>query len=316
MAVGTALAPRVSVLIVNYNTRDALERCLGCLEPRHEVIVVDNGSKDDSVAMVRAKFPHVRLIEAGRNLGFGAANNVAAEAARGEYLLYLNSDAYAEQGAVDRLADVLAVRPDLVAVGGMLLNPDGSLQASTAWELTVWAVVCEQFMWEKLPGFGLRSAPWRPYWNTETLRLAGGVQATTQVMGACLMTRDRAARWDERFFLYCEDTDFCRRLSAQGRIAYVPDARFTHDLGTSSRSRWTAVARYNAGKELYFAIHHGRAAAIVVWGLNRLGALLRLLIWTAATAFTLGLVARFRRQVGLFARVLFAPRNGPARPTD
>jgi hypothetical protein len=314
MNVGTIPRPRVSVVIVNYNTRDALERCLRCLETRHEVIVVDNGSADDSVRMVRSRYPHVRLIEAGRNLGFGAANNVGAQVARGEFILYLNSDAYAEPGAVDCLADTLDARPDLVVVGGMLLNPDGSLQPSTAWELTLWAVVCEQLMFEKLPSLGLRAAPWRPYWNTEALRLAGGVQITTQVMGACLMTRDRRARWDERFFLYCEDTAFCRRLSESGAIAYVPDARFTHDLGTSSRSRWMAVARYNAGKELYFRLHHGAGTAATVWLLNRFGALVRLLIWSAATVLTLGMRARFRHQVVLFARVLFAPKDGPPRP--
>lgn len=116
--------------------------------------------------------------------------------------------------------------------------------------------------------------------------------------------------FDERFFLYCEDTELCKRVSARGEIWYVPPAEFGHDLGASSEeSRWRAVAFYNRGKELYFEIHHGKFAALICFSLNRCGALLRLGIWAIATLATLGLHSRFRLRVALFARVLFAAKN-------
>ncbi len=114
--------------------------------------------------------------------------------------------------------------------------------------------------------------------------------------------------FDERFFLYCEDTELCKRISEQGEIWYVPKALFTHALGTSSESgRWRAVSYYNRGKELYFKIHHGSGASILCLILNRLGALLRLVVWGFGSIFTLFLVRRLRDKAVLFVRVLFAP---------
>jgi GT2 family glycosyltransferase len=127
-----------------------------------------------------------------------------------------------------------------------------------------------------------------------------------QVMGACLMVR-RLERFDERFFLYCEDTELCRRLRRHGRIVWVPSSVFRHELGASSQKRWLAVARYNRGKELYFSIHHGRFVSLVCFLLNRIGALLRVLVWGVASVGTLFLVKVVRERAGVFVRVLFAP---------
>lgn len=119
-------------------------------------------------------------------------------------------------------------------------------------------------------------------------------------------------RFDERFFLYCEDTELCARLRRHGVILYVPDAEFVHELGASSSAgRWRSVARYNRGKELYFGIHHGSASMAACFLLNRLGAALRLVAWGIPTLLTLSLVPRFRSKAGLFVRVLFAPLRGP-----
>jgi N-acetylglucosaminyl-diphospho-decaprenol L-rhamnosyltransferase len=289
---------RVSVVVVSFNTRDKLRQCLSCVVGCHEVIVVDNASHDGSAEMVRAEFPHVRLIANGENVGFGVANNQGASVATGEVVLYLNSDAYAEPGAVDLLSD--AMGPGVAAAGGMLLNPDGSLQESVAGALTLWAVFLEQTMLDK----ALRRSG-AGYWRTRrALAQAGdGVAEVEQVMGACLMVRRGLEQFDERFFLYCEDTELCKRLRRHGRILYVPSARFTHELGSSSRAnRWLSVARYNRGKELYFRIHHGAAAASACWVLNRLGALLRLAGWLPVAALS----PSKRGQAVLFWRVLTA----------
>ena len=287
------MSPLVSVVIVSYNTVEKLRRCLGCLEHEHETIVVDNGSIDGSAEMVRAEFPGVHLIEAGENLGFGRANNLGAAVATGELVLFLNSDCYAEPGSIRRLA---ATFEDLSVsgAGGRLLNLDGSLQNSTANRMSLRAVLWEQTFLERL---------WPIYWTTKRLereavrewehQLAarGGhrgdprddfsvVVPTEQVMGACLMCRRVSfPGFDERFFLYMEDTMLCDALGEIGQIVWNYHATFVHELGASSSGAWwRGVARYNAGKELYFRLTRGDSAARWCRSLNRLGALIRVLV--------------------------------------
>jgi len=297
--------PRVSVIVVSFHTREKLHKCLTALGAEHEVIVVDNASADGSPEMVRTEFPHVKLIANAENRGFGAANNQGFAIATGELVLLLNSDAYIAPDTVSGLAEVLA-DPSVVAAGPRLVNPDGSLQWSAARELRLWAVFCEQTYLEKmLPESRLFS----PYW----VRPSGeGALDVEQVMGACLMMRP-GERFDERFFLYCEDTDLCRRLRTRGRIVYVPSLSVVHDLGSSSsQNRWRAVSRYNHGKELYFRLHHGWAAWAVCLLLDRMGALLRLVVWSLI-ALASGLRPDRRSQATLFGRVLTAPIFGPLK---
>lgn len=299
--------PKVTVVVVSYNTKEKLRQCIEAIEPEHEIIVIDNASTDGSPEMVRNNFPAVKLIQNQENRGFGAANNQGIEEARGELILLLNSDAYAHPGAITRLAEVFC-DTSVVAAGGRLLNPNGTLQQSSANELSLWVVFCEQFLLEKLfPNSKLFS----PYWNSSRFDHTSHVD---QVMGACLMMLP-VARFDERYFLYCEDTDLCIRLSKLGQIFYVPQAKFTHDLGSSSSSdRWKSVARYNRGKELYFSIHRSNAAATMCWILDRKGAALRMIGWGLLTLLTLGLRKRYVSQTRLFARVLFCPLLGPDEP--
>jgi hypothetical protein len=307
----------VSVAIVSFNAKEKLRRCLVCIEAHHEVIVVDNASTDGAAEMIATEFPHVKLIANDVNRGFGEANNQAMDAATGDLVLLLNSDAYAFPGAIDSLAKVFE-DGGVVAAGGRLLNLDGSLQNSSAGKLTLWVVFCEQVFVERL--FPM-SRVLSPYWNSA--RLGGCIlgvgddappQETPQVMGACLMLRP-VERFDPRYFLYCEDTDLCLRLAKHGRILYVPAAKFYHELGSSSgQDRWRAVARYNRGKELYFQIHHGRLAGAACLCLNRLGAALRLLTWSLVALFTAG--CRGRDLVKRFWHVLCVSLAGPDDPRN
>jgi GT2 family glycosyltransferase len=296
------MGSRVSAIVVSYNTRELLRRCLSSLGGLHEVIVVDNASLDGSADMVSVEFPRVRLIRNDANRGFGAANNQGLAAMTGDLALLLNSDAAAaDHDAVERLARLFD-DPGVVAAGGALLNADGSPQPSAAGKLTLWAVFCEQTYIEKLFP---RSALFSPYWKRSDRRIE-----VEQVMGACLMMRP-LERFDESFFLYCEDTELCERLRKHGRILYEPAARFWHALGASSDgARWKAVARYNAGKERFFLLHRGRAQAVLVFAMNRLGAALRMTAWLIVACLLLFASPRARRQVALFARVLFAPLRG------
>jgi GT2 family glycosyltransferase len=284
----------VSVIVVSYNTREKLRRCLSCIEPEQEIIVVDNASSDGSAEMVRTDFPHAQLIANSDNRGFGAANNQGAALATGNWLLYLNSDCYASPGSISCLAETLQAEA-AVAGGGKLLNPDGSLQESVAAELTLWMVFIEQTFLDRL----FRKLG-RGYWRTPQEEVTTEVP---QVMGACLMVKRGVEAFDERFFLYCEDTDLCKRLAKHGRILYVPTCKFTHELGSSSAAnRWLAVTRYNAGKELYFRIHQGRFSSSICWLLDRGGALLRLLIWCCVAVVK----PSARSQIQLFWKVLTA----------
>lgn len=292
----------VSVIVVSYNTQDKLRQCLRAIEPEHEVIVVDNASADGSAEMVAGDFPHVRLIANSENVGFGPANNQGLDVMTRELALFLNSDCYADPNAIRKLAAALR-DPEVIAAGGRLENLNGSFQPSVAVHLTLWRVFQEQTFLDKLMRpFGLG------YWMVEPFT---ETRVVPQVMGACLMIRP-VERFDERYFLYCEDTDLCKRLEKHGKILYEPKATFTHELGSSSAGvgRWRSVARYNRGKELYFSIHYGEFQSHLCWWFDRNGALLRLLTWLIPTTLTLGLVARFRNQVALFWRVLTCPRQG------
>jgi N-acetylglucosaminyl-diphospho-decaprenol L-rhamnosyltransferase len=306
---------QVSVVVVSYNTREQLRRCLAAIEPEHEIVVVDNASSDGSAAMVAADFPHATLIENGQNKGFGAANNQGMDRATGDLILLLNSDCYAEPGAIARLAGAFQ-DPGVVAAGGQLSHMDGRLQESVAGPLTLWNVFLEQTLME-IP---LRPIGWG-YWRTLAKLTEWASRSRQgplvgvpvhQVMGACLMLRP-LERFDERFFLYCEDTELCLRLRRRGLILYVPKARFAHELGSSSAGehRWRSVALYNRGKELYFEIHGGAASAATCLLLDRLGALLRFAVWGTTTLLTLGMAPPLRNRMRLFWRVLTAPRKGP-----
>jgi N-acetylglucosaminyl-diphospho-decaprenol L-rhamnosyltransferase len=292
---------KISVIIVSYNTLDHIKSCLAALktEPIHEIIIVDNASKDGTPEYLLSNHPEVKLIKNATNRGFGAANNQGIEAMTGDLAFLLNSDCLPHPSAIQTLAEPFQ-DPHVIATGGKLLNSDGTLQQSACNPLTLWAVACEQFLLEKLfPN----SPVFSPYWQSARI-IAKTDQPTqvAQVMGACIMFRP-IEKFDEQFFLYCEDTELCHRLKKHGKILYVPQAEFTHALGASSTgNRWWSVAMYNHGKELYFRIHNGPAAQALCWWLNRHGALLRLIIKP--------------REANQWWRVLTAPIAGPKLPED
>jgi N-acetylglucosaminyl-diphospho-decaprenol L-rhamnosyltransferase len=298
--------PEVSVIIVSYNTRELLRECIESILCEQgngitvEVIVVDNASADGSAAMVAERFPQVRLIANPDNRGFGAACNQGLEVARGRYALILNADIRAQPGALQRLVEFMDAHPDAAICGGQLRYPDGRIQPSCARDLTLWWVFCEQSMLAKLfPRTRLFGGYWRTHWNfSATIE-------TEQVMGACMMLRRPFPRFDEDYFLYCEDTDLCYRVrQAGGKIYYVHDAVFVHHLGASGEpQRAQMVIYYNRGKERYFRKFHSAWQARVCRWLNKGGALLRVLLGLTGVVLTLGRHAGFRRYAATFWQV-------------
>ena len=298
--------PDVSVIIVSYNTRELLRECIESILCGQgngitvEVIVVDNASADGSAPMVAERFPQARLIANPDNRGFGAACNQGMEVARGRYALILNADIRAQPGALQRLVEFMDAHPDAAVCGGQLRYPDGRIQPSCARDLTLWWVFCEQSMLAKLfPRTRLFGGYWRTHWDfSATIE-------TEQVMGACMMLRRPFPRFDEDYFLYCEDTDLCYRVrQAGGRIYYVHDAVFVHHLGASGEpQRAQMVIYYNCGKERYFRKFHGAWQARVCRWLNKGGALLRVLLGLGGVVLTLGRHAGFRRYAATFWQV-------------
>lgn len=247
--------PDLSVIIVNWNTRQLLLDCLHSLAaaaPQHqlEVIVVDNASHDDSVAAVHTAFPTVRVIENLANRGFAAANNQAIAQSRGRYVLLLNSDTVATPGALDDLVTFADAHPEVGVVGAQLLNADGTLQPS-------WAAFPS--LRSELLGKNLRVR--RPYAE----HTAGAAYAVDWVGGAALLARRaavaQAGLLDEHYFMYSEETDWCYRIKQCGwQICYLPTARVVHFGGQSSRQASLRMkTELYRSKLRFFEQHYGAA---------------------------------------------------------
>ena len=255
--------PRVSAVIVSFNTREHLLRCVASLEAHvslpHEVVVVDNGSEDGSAAALRAAFPAVRTIENGANLGFAAACNRGLREARAPYCLLLNSDAEVCAGSVEVLAAMLDERPDVGIVGPRTVGPDGGPQVSFGPDLTP----LSEWRQRRLV-VALRDG--KPEAVREVEALSAREHEPVWVSGACLLARkaalDAVGGLDEGFFLYEEDVDLCLRVRRAGwRIVFTPRATVMHHLGKSmetvaERSR----LEYDRSHVRFYAKHRGLGA--------------------------------------------------------
>jgi GT2 family glycosyltransferase len=258
----TAAPPRVSAVVVSFNTRDHLLRCLASLE-RHvtlplEVVVVDNASTDGSADSVRGRFPAVRLVANPRNLGFGAACNRGLRAATGAYRLLLNSDAEVGPGSVEALAALLDARPDVGIVAPRTRSADGAIQVSFGPALTPWREWTQRRL--------VRAVRRRDPSALRRLELLAGVEREPfWVSGACLLARaealDAISGFDEGYFLYEEDVDLCVRVRRAGwRVVYTPSAEVVHALGASmARAAELARVEYQRSHLRYYARHNGRA---------------------------------------------------------
>jgi GT2 family glycosyltransferase len=251
----------ISVIIVNHNGEAHLRRCLESLVDQGqdlEILLVDNASTDGSVAVVKEDFSRVRLIEHHDNVGFAAANNIAARAAAGEALLLLNIDAWLEEGALDLLAQALDRDPRMAIAAPRLLYPDGSLQFG--WS-PARGVVGEALQQLRNRFESRRWAHGRLAW------MAGRVAGRNWFTAACILVRAAAFRdvggFDERFFMYFEDVDLCIRLEKAGwRLAEVGGAVARHVGGFARNSGVDDI--YRPSQLLYYRLHRPAWEAEVV----------------------------------------------------
>ncbi|WP_154769853.1 glycosyltransferase family 2 protein [Nakamurella alba] len=248
--------PTVSVLLVNYNTRDRTAECLRSLQeqriPGLDVVVVDNGSADGSAAALAAAFPEVTVVPSPENLGFGRAVNLAAERATGEFLLLLNPDTTVRPGALEALRDHAVLHPGNGLYGGRTLRPDGTLDPSSCWGApTLWSMVSYAL---GLSTVFRRSTFFDPeslgHWQRDTVR-------EVPIVTGCLLLVsradfDRLQGMDPVYFLYGEDADFSTRAWALGmRPVIVPTAEIIHDNGGASADKGLKMCMVWAGRATY-----------------------------------------------------------------
>ncbi|HEY7792584.1 MAG TPA: glycosyltransferase family 2 protein [Gaiellaceae bacterium] len=263
--------PDASAVVVTYNALPWIEQSLASVR-EVETVVVDNGSTDGTVDVVRELFPDVTLIEQ-ENRGLAAGWNVGMAAASGRYFLILNADAWMTEGSLARLVEFADSRPDAAVIGPRLLNTDGTLQRSVRGVPTLWRLATEYFFLRKLaPGSRLLNAFYAGGFDHDQVR------DVEVVMGACMLVRraavDQVGGLDEAFFLFSEETDWCRRFTDAGwTVVFFPGAECVHVGAASHGGR---MFRENVRGHLRFlAKHRGPAYAERARRLLRLALRLR-----------------------------------------
>jgi N-acetylglucosaminyl-diphospho-decaprenol L-rhamnosyltransferase len=268
----------LSIVIVSYNTRGLLRGCLDSVLASlgsglsFEVFVVDNASADGSAAMIREDFPQVHLLANPKNQGFAASNNQAIRESSGRYVLLLNPDTVARQGALQRLMGVLEERNGTGVVGPRLLFPDGSLQHSAFTFPTLAMVFLDFFPLEdRLLNARVNGRYPRALYER------GEPFPIDHPLGAALMVRrqviDEVGLLDERFFMYCEEVDWCMRIKKAGwEILCCPQAEIVHYVAQSTRQfRDDMYVELHRSRYRLYEKHYGRGFRRVARWLVLLG---------------------------------------------
>ncbi len=258
-----------SVLIVSYGARERLRRCLARLGGSAETVVVDNASPDGSAEMVRSEFPWARLVPWGENRGFSAAVNEAVRLARGDLLLLLNPDCVVEPGALAQMPAALARLPGAQAVGFRQVDEQGGYQLTVGPPPSFALELVRRTVQRRLDHGDARLGRLLD-------RLLARPRRVPWVAGSVLLVRrdafERVGGFDERFFLYFEDIDFCLRLAAEaGPVYYDPSITVMHVRGESARSAPELARRaYRESQLYYWQKHRGSIARAIVGAYQRL----------------------------------------------
>jgi GT2 family glycosyltransferase len=229
----------VSIIIVNWNTKDLLLNCINSLyhETKNvtmEIIVVDNGSSDGSTEAVKSMYPQVKVICNNENLGFAKANNIGISESVGRYVCLVNSDIKALDAVVDRLCAYMDQHSEIGAIGPKTVNDDMSIRVNTRKFPTLWNTFCETFFLVDLfPNnrlFRGRTMTWFSHLETKNVDV---------LSGCFLMVRrevvDKVGALDDRFFIYGEDTDWCKRMNLNNwEVVFFSETKAIHYAGASS----------------------------------------------------------------------------------
>lgn len=322
----------LSIVIVNWNVRELLRRCLTSIRAsdavqwgdegqgkwRAEVIVVDNASADHSVEMLRQDFPAVQVMVNGANVGFTRANNQGLALSQGRYVLFLNPDTELARAALDTMLRYMEAHPHVGALGPQLRYGDGQPQSSR-----------RRFPTPAI--FFLESTPLQRVWPRSRVlsryyvldRPDDAISQVDWVVGACLLARRTALAplggFDEGFFMYSEELDLCRRLVQAGwQVVYLPQAVVTHHEGKSSEQAVAARdIHFHTSRLRYVRLYHSRALAALLRGFLLLSFAWQWLV--EATKLLTGFVIpsqrarrRLRRQrMAAYAQVLRSGLRSP-----
>ena len=249
----------MAVVIVTYNVRDEVDACLRSVVGQAralptEVVVVDNASRDDTLAMLRERWPMVRAVDAGANVGFARANNLGIRASSGEYVLLLNPDTIVRPGTIDALVDALASDPNAAVAGPRLVDDGGVPELSFGWTMGPLGELRQKIVGQLYQRGLFRVRQLVDRWTRDP-------GPREWVSGACMLVRRRdlesVGLLDERYFLYTEDVDLCVRLRRRGRgVLFVPEAEVVHLRGRSA-GRNPRTARLRRLSQLaYYEKHH------------------------------------------------------------
>jgi GT2 family glycosyltransferase len=270
----------VSVVLVSYNTAGMLPECMAALRRAlarltHEIIIVDNASRDASVALIRRDFPDCKLIENSVNVGFGRANNQALAHAHGRFVLLLNTDAFVEPDTIDKTVTYLHVNPEIGILGVRLAGRDGALQPSARYFPTPLNVFLNRTGLNRYFR-GVRLVD-DMAWDHKTVRLCDWVPGCYYLVRREVI--DEVGLFDPRYFLYYEEVDHCFAAKRAGwEVACFADTTVVHIGGESARSEGelTAGGRQLEAMQieselLYFRKNHGAGAVLAALTLTALG---------------------------------------------
>lgn len=272
----------LSVIIVNWNTKRLLEDCLESVfkftkDVKIEVIVVDNGSKDGSQAMVKKKFPQVKLIPNKDNLGFAKANNQGIKKALGKYVLLLNSDTYLIENSFKKLVEKADSTVELGAMGPLLLNEDRSIQQSVGFSPHLPQIFWWMSFIDDLPGGTIL----KPY-HVDHDSFYKSQHEVDWITGAAFLIPKKVVAkigmLDDKIFMYGEDFEWCYRIKKAGfKVYFSPFAKIVHIGGGSvNRIRTNAFVGEFRGLEYFYKKYKGRASLQILRLLLKMGTLLRI----------------------------------------
>lgn len=255
-----------AIVIVSFNSGEALARCLASIAqhaPLATTIVVDNASTDDSAALPSLQNPRVELYKNSTNVGFGSGINQGLAHTHADFVLILNPDCALTAGAVERLQDELEHHPECAIVGPQIQNDDGSVQGSARGDPSLMTGLFGRttLLTRLFPqsAFARRNVRTNDEPNDATQSYS-----VDWVSGACMLARRSSIAalggFDERYFLYWEDADLCRRLRNAGHtVRYVPSSVVTHTQGVSSRGvPGLAIRAFHESAYRYYSIHVAR----------------------------------------------------------
>jgi GT2 family glycosyltransferase len=265
----------LSIIIVNWNTKDLLLQCLESVYQtvrgiEMEVFVVDNGSMDGSIAASDERFPEVKFIENKMNLGFARANNQALRIAMGKYLLLLNPDTQVKKEAINRLISFMDAHPEAGGAGAQLLNADGSKQNSIA---NFPSLVTELFNKSLLRWLFPKAFPGKERNYPEPIEV-------DSVIGACMIVKREAVEQvgllDEDYFLFFEETDWCYRVKRAGwKIYHVPQSEVYHFQGKGAElEKRKAKVEYYRSRYHFFKKNRGS----LQWFIFLIGSVMKLMV--------------------------------------